>query len=1472
MISAQWGTNKKTKKKRGKSLHPVVRDGKLEKKNKLLYMPAKLNEADEQGMTPLMIAAMHNRAGATRLLLEIGRPYIRINEATASYGTTALMIAAMNGYGEVITELIAKKADLNKTNKYGLTALMLAARSGHSGVVQQLLKAGANRDTRDSSYKTAADHAATEEIRQLLANPATTHDDNTIPGIVEAMQRLKKLQGSPARFTALRFSMTGGDKERGYAYHFANQNGHTHLVHACDEFIVTTQRLSGTESDNIIALHFWDARTFGYINSIMHNGTISPGDGTLLSCDTEGKRFAIAYQQRYGKVTGVLAYHIDKGTLEYDCDFNCNTPLPFKHNDFIGMPAFTSAAKEIALNNTLALQEQKQFTGLAHHFTTTDETTLRSIDFDTLKSRPSPQQKIQTSIKAEEIAGLPPGTKVVRVNEGLGVTLCPNYAVCIPQTYNTLRDLVWKWKEDPTLKIPLSIYDKERKQLYSLPQSILDAIGENCTVVPFFGDSDCGKILHNVLAIHRNETKWCGSELYNHASGNYEKIIFNANNKAQTGATTAYRISADIEDTASLGSILSVWNSIPGDTTHSYWIAASATNCAIFLIDETNRTGSLIQKWQGTWGKTIWTPTRPTPVWLPKKKWLCIPTKEHCWEIYELQDPGKPNQKKFDLYTGAEGAWAIILKNGHYAGTPGCENLLYEQTEKGTRTTHALAPWRNRPAEVLEAIDGSTEVIAELREATRHRLADQDLDIDHMPAEPATCNLPEVKPTKTPLIAETPTLEFEATLTAGNTKALTTLEVRADGSLIPQDWENNLLIAAGQNQRINVRIPLRVGQNNIVLTPIDSMEQMGEPVRFRAVRPGKSESRLFVVAIGMTNANDSNKGNSTTGKDAQEIAASFAEHGTGEVKTLTLTDKETTPGATVEKARAFLAESTPEDRVVVYIGGNGCIDTEQKHLYIPGNTDKPQTDINLDEIVTHLQRIPARECLLVADFHHTSPLPAHHKYFIENLCTKNARKRGIHTIIGYTETAPDTTENAQNGSAITTALTRTLQNVSSADSNADGVLTAKELLESIQEQTSQLTKGVHRPHIATAENSGMVLAIDECNEVLKGDWAAICKRINKAPSAREALFILDIMAACREGRTNNMPWQPEQKNEHYTNIGRGYGDEDMELLARAYEMGRKAHTETNQSLPEIPLAVWEAALNKGVDSINIYHEFAWHWNTDAAQILRLLISKGLPPDCKNSEGVPILARVSTPLAQVLLEAGASANAQDPEGNTVLHRIARESWDNLHKNQIELLYLLFLHGADSKLKNNKGEPALPENSKHNLTIKAIEKLAKYRQSPASAPTPPEGLAPTQLDNNVLLCTYHIAEVSSHDISTNKTSGFKPINKQTFGMLTRAYPAVDSSTIRTYTKTGPNTAKIQILRHCGPPAFCKLLAESAGKLTAEQIRDIIKPLAEKNITELELTFSTPTTATATEVNMQNANITQTLRNVQVTIRQH
>ena len=79
----------------------------------------------------------------------------------------ALHAACAYGHLECAKALLGAGADINKLNNNGWTPLMLAANNGYIEVVRELLKRGAKKDLKNKGGKTAYDYG-NEEIKALL--------------------------------------------------------------------------------------------------------------------------------------------------------------------------------------------------------------------------------------------------------------------------------------------------------------------------------------------------------------------------------------------------------------------------------------------------------------------------------------------------------------------------------------------------------------------------------------------------------------------------------------------------------------------------------------------------------------------------------------------------------------------------------------------------------------------------------------------------------------------------------------------------------------------------------------------------------------------------------------------------------------------------------------------------------------------------------------------------------------------------------------------------------------------------------------------------------------------------------------------------------------------------------------------------------------------------------------------------------
>ena len=102
---------------------------------------ANVNLQNSLGLTALHIATSLNRIDSVQSLL-LGRPNLNVNQQ-ANLGQTALMIAARNGFTEIVKLLLGVEGvDLELKSSSETTAFDLAETSGHAEIAEMIRKAG----------------------------------------------------------------------------------------------------------------------------------------------------------------------------------------------------------------------------------------------------------------------------------------------------------------------------------------------------------------------------------------------------------------------------------------------------------------------------------------------------------------------------------------------------------------------------------------------------------------------------------------------------------------------------------------------------------------------------------------------------------------------------------------------------------------------------------------------------------------------------------------------------------------------------------------------------------------------------------------------------------------------------------------------------------------------------------------------------------------------------------------------------------------------------------------------------------------------------------------------------------------------------------------------------------------------------------------------------------------------------------
>jgi len=131
-------------------------------------------EADEDGSTPLLVAAQAGHASIVKILCEHGADV----DKTADDNASPLIVAAMKGHLEVVETLCRVGAAKDKQRADGATPLFLAAQRGCGEVVQFLCAEGANKDKGrkhgDTPLLIAVENSQVEVVRVLLEARADT--------------------------------------------------------------------------------------------------------------------------------------------------------------------------------------------------------------------------------------------------------------------------------------------------------------------------------------------------------------------------------------------------------------------------------------------------------------------------------------------------------------------------------------------------------------------------------------------------------------------------------------------------------------------------------------------------------------------------------------------------------------------------------------------------------------------------------------------------------------------------------------------------------------------------------------------------------------------------------------------------------------------------------------------------------------------------------------------------------------------------------------------------------------------------------------------------------------------------------------------------------------------------------------------------------------------------------------------------
>lgn len=127
----------------------------------------------ENGMSPLMLAALKGERGLVEELLALGADPNHVNDDDHH----ALWFACVHGDPELVSLLIARGANVDNQNVNGATCAIYSASTGKLEVLQRLVQAGADLARETSGGYTALESASTlpvlKYLRQFAADRRT---------------------------------------------------------------------------------------------------------------------------------------------------------------------------------------------------------------------------------------------------------------------------------------------------------------------------------------------------------------------------------------------------------------------------------------------------------------------------------------------------------------------------------------------------------------------------------------------------------------------------------------------------------------------------------------------------------------------------------------------------------------------------------------------------------------------------------------------------------------------------------------------------------------------------------------------------------------------------------------------------------------------------------------------------------------------------------------------------------------------------------------------------------------------------------------------------------------------------------------------------------------------------------------------------------------------------------------------------
>jgi ankyrin repeat protein len=173
------------------ALHRAAKKEYLNISERLINAGANINEVDENGNTPLLLVSLMGAAKAVKMLLRNEK--IDIHAKNFHHDQTALHIATIGGYPDIVQMLIDAGANVDEVDNSGRTPFLLASSNGHIQIADTLHTLTIDIHAKDKEGRTAIylgvsnGHANTVSfLTSAGVNPNIPQNDSSTPVFIVA--------------------------------------------------------------------------------------------------------------------------------------------------------------------------------------------------------------------------------------------------------------------------------------------------------------------------------------------------------------------------------------------------------------------------------------------------------------------------------------------------------------------------------------------------------------------------------------------------------------------------------------------------------------------------------------------------------------------------------------------------------------------------------------------------------------------------------------------------------------------------------------------------------------------------------------------------------------------------------------------------------------------------------------------------------------------------------------------------------------------------------------------------------------------------------------------------------------------------------------------------------------------------------------------------------------------------------------